>query len=150
MDNSKPPESQWKDMSYNSFIAGVLTSTNVDIQQPIHDLLEGKRICTKIFNSVSFIDEKIDLAEIYTFMYYIGYITIDDAPDNSDNNAHSIRIPNREIYGWYMEMIPQFSSGNETENIPTQPKEEEAVATGNAHHERHKEIDEEKYSMILE
>ena len=152
MDNSKPPESHWKDMSYNTFIAGVLTSTNVDIQQPIHDLIEGKQICTRLFNSVSFIDEKIDLAEIYTFMYYIGYVTIDDTSESPDNNVYPIKIPNREIYGWYLEMIPQFGGGN-VDDTPPQPKAEDDVAKGNEHHEtkkEKKELDEEKYSMILE
>ena len=144
-----PPKSQWKNMSYTEFINGIMKNTHVDMKQPIEDLLTGRAVYSKIYNSISFNGVENDLAAIYTFMYYIGYITIADS-EISPDGVYSLKIPNLEIRGWYDDMIKHI--GIESLDIPASDevkKEEDPVDKGNPPHPVKDDEDDDRYSLII-
>ncbi len=156
VDNDKPLQRQWKDMSYNEFISGLITNTSVDINRPVQDLLDGREVYSKIYDSISFVDVKNDVAAIYTFMYYIGYLAIAGKEKGENGTVYSLRIPNRETWGWYSDMLMQ--TGDAVWPPPPQEKDDKPVDVGdkpesknNENRNKHDEDeDAERFSCILE
>ena len=140
-------------MSYSEFLGDLLASTGVDIQMPIQDLLNGREVCSRIYDSISFADLKDDLTSIYTFMYYIGYLTVTGAPKGSGQDLYSLRIPNMEIRGWYEDILKQ-SAETVSDTAAIGVDKDKPVDIGNdrenksASRNDHSEND--KYSCILE
>ena len=130
-------------MSYIDFINELLTNSDDSVSQGMADLLEGREVISKIYDSIAFSDIKEDPATIYTFMYYIGYVTIVNA---SAGAGYSLKIPNLEIKGWYSDII--MSAKNNAKEAE-EAGEEAPVVVGNKEPERVKN-DESKYSCILE
>ena len=151
LDSSKPPQSRWKDMSYIDFINELLSNTNAAVEQGIIDLMEGGEVTSKIYNSIAFNGIKDDPATIYTFMYYIGYVTIAKKSAGADGSVYSLRIPNREIKGWYSDIITETTGSERTAEAAAEKtgEEESTVVFGKKESDRVKN-DESKYSCILE
>lgn len=148
LDGNKPPQQQWRDMSYNEFVSALLTSMGVDMKQPIMNLIKGEEVRSKIYDSISFKNVENDIAAVYTFMYYIGYLTIASNQSNSDGNIYSLRIPNREICGWYKELI--VPSDDEAETDKEQEEAVDVAALPEVKGDLEHSDDNEKYSCILE
>lgn len=147
MDPNRPPQSRCKDMSYDDFMLGLPSNSSIDMKAHINDLLIGKDIHSKIYNSISFDGVKNDLAAIYTFMYYIGYITIADSQNTTNSSVCTLKIPNLEIREWYSDVIMH---SDESVEVFKTPEEKSPVVTGNPHRENHDDEDDDKYSCILE
>lgn len=143
LDYDTPPQSLWKDMSYNDLINACLPS----MIQNLKDLLSDKEVYSTIYNSISFDGLKNDSASLYTFMYYIGYITTSSVNIQDGKSAYLLKIPNLEVQGWYNDII------NKTEingNINETTAKDKPIDIGNPHHESNNNDDNGKYSCILE
>lgn len=146
VDSEKPSKRQWKDMSYNEFISELINDADVDMQEPVKELLDGGEIHTRIYDSISFESVKKDLGAICTFMYYIAYLAIAKAPERGSNGVYALRIPNLEIKGWYHDMIViDDEADGESEGADVSAPEPD-----NTRREDPGDVNDERFSLILE
>lgn len=141
LDCDAPPQSLWKDMSYNSLINACLPS----MLQHLQALLGDNEVYSTIYNSISFDSLKTDSASLYTFMYYIGYIAIAGTTVQDGKTICLLKIPNNEVLGWYNDIINQTDINGKSYGIT---EKEEPIEMGNRH-ERKDDDDNDKFSCVF-
>lgn len=141
LDYDTPPQSLWKDMSYNDLINACLPS----MIQNLKDLLSDKEVYSTIYNSISFDGLKNDSASLYTLMYYIGYLTVADVTVKDGKSVCLLKIPNLEVRGWHNDIINQADINGKGYEIAAK---DEPVNVGNIHNKSNDD-DNDKYSCIL-
>lgn len=148
IDNNRLPESRWTDMTYLDLINIGLTGFGANSIQQFKELLDGKEIYSTIYNSISFNNIKVDSASLLTFMYYIGYLTIAEDTVRDGKPVSLLKIPNREIQGWFNGLIIQADIDEKPEESAA---EENPVDSGNPRREQKNDDDGDgdKFSCIL-
>ena len=147
IDSNNPSESRWTDMSYIELINKGLKGLSAHMVEQLKDLFDGKEIHSVIHNSISFDSINKDLESLYTFMYYIGYLTIADVTVEQEKSICLLKIPNLEIRGWYVGIINQADTKGE---VIGKPEGEDPVARGNLPHKSNDNDDDSKFSCVLE
>lgn len=147
IDSNNPAQSRWTDMSYIELINKGLKGLSTYMIQQLKDLFDGKEIHSAIYNSISFDSINKDLESLYTFMYYIGYLTIADSAFGAEKSVCLLKIPNLEIRGWYDDIINQADTNVE---VSEKSEGEDPVARGNLPHKNSDNDDDSKFSCVLE
>ena len=142
LDCNAAPQNLWKDMSYSDLISSCLQGSIAHLK----DLLGDKEVYSIIYDSISFDGLKTDLASLYTFMYYIGYLTIADVTIQDGTSTFLLKVPNLEVRGWYTDIIRKAEIGGKDDAIAG---EDNPIYMENSHNEND-DGDNDKYSCILE
>ena len=144
LDFDTPPQSLGIDMSYN----GIINACLPNMSQYLKQLLGDNDVYSAIYNSISFDGLKNDSASLYTFMYYIGYITTSGVDIQDGKSVYLLKIPNLEVHGWYEDIINKsMISGT----VDKSAVEDKPIDMGNVRHESNNNNDDNgKFSCILE
>ncbi|MBQ7660915.1 MAG: AAA family ATPase [Clostridia bacterium] len=111
LDGGSLPERRWKDMSYNDFLGTSMTGSGAYMIRQMKELLGGGEISSPVYDSIPFDRIKNDAAALYTFLYYIGHLTIVGTEVQDGKTLCRLKIPNREIRLWYDDMFGAGEAG---------------------------------------
>jgi len=110
-----PPGPHWLNTSSNALIYEELKVGGLEIEKDLQSLLSGVELRYPINETITFRDIGKSPANIWSFLYFSGYLKVDDpTTDIRGRSAYRLSIPNREIsyaYEAFIESLYQRPSG---------------------------------------
>jgi hypothetical protein len=92
------PAPHWLNTSTNSLIYKELQAGGPEIKHDLEKLLSGQILRYPLSETITFKDIGISPANIWSFLYFSGYLCADDPqPDIRGRSAYRLSIPNKEI-----------------------------------------------------
>jgi len=116
-----PPGPHWLNTSANTLVYEELARGGIEIKRDLERLLSGEEIRYPITETITFHDIGRNLANIWSFLYFSGYLRAGN-PQWSDYDpnllTYALTIPNREISTAYKQFVnTQFGSGDPSSGI---------------------------------
>ncbi|PWR69604.1 ATP-binding protein [Methanospirillum stamsii] len=104
-----PPGPHWLNTSANTLVYEELGQGGIEIKRDLEKLLTGKEIRYPINETVTFRDMGRNPANIWSFLYFSGYLRAEDPQEDiRGRTTYQLSIPNREIgyaYEYFIESI---------------------------------------------
>jgi hypothetical protein len=93
-----PPGPHWLNTSANTLVYEELTRGGIEIKRDLEQLLTGEEIRYPINETITFKDIGRNPANIWSFLYFSGYLRADDPQEDiRGRSAYRLSIPNKEI-----------------------------------------------------
>jgi len=106
------PGPHWLNTSSNLLIYEELESGGSEIKRDLELLLSGQELRYPLSETITFKDIGISPANIWSFLYFSGYLCADDPkPDIRGRSAYRLSIPNKEISFAYETFIERTYPG---------------------------------------
>ncbi len=96
--------SYWVGTSKNFLLEDLLKLADESIFNKLKILLNGGFI-QKSINLTSALDKKLNINEIWSLLFFAGYLTIDDSKDANNNTETKLKIPNKEVFTDFARII---------------------------------------------
>ncbi len=100
------PEPFWINSSSNDIIRKLIEKSNLEIKQNIETLISLNCIRVKIYESLAYNSLYINDENIWSILYYTGYLTR-SGQESKDGNV-SLKIPNKEILEIFVQTIKEW------------------------------------------
>ena len=84
------------------------------VKRELKQLLEKKEVIAEIVQGINLQDIERDEASFFSLLFFSGYLTY---IEKVDINAYKVKIPNREIESFYIEILRKIRSEVSTQNI---------------------------------
>ena len=106
-----PPGPHWLNTSANTLVYEELAKGGIEIKRDLERLLSGEEIRYPITETVTFRDIGRNPANIWSFLYFSGYLKADEPrPDIRERVTYRLSIPNLEIGFAYENFIDSMYS----------------------------------------
>lgn len=93
-----PPGPHWLNTSSNTLVYEELTKGGIEIKRDLEKILSGEEIRYPITETITFRDIGRKPANIWSFLYFSGYLRADDPrQDIRGRSTYRLAIPNKEI-----------------------------------------------------
>jgi len=103
-----PPAPYWLNTASNTLVYEELGKGGIGIKQDLEQLLSGEVIRYPITETITFRDIGKNPANIWSFLYFSGYLRADDPEEDIRGHmAYKLSIPNKEIGLAYETFIEQ-------------------------------------------
>ncbi|MFH0968395.1 MAG: AAA family ATPase, partial [Methanobacteriota archaeon] len=116
-----PPGPKWLNTSSNALVYEELAAGGLEIKRDLEILLAGGEIRYPIPDTITFQDIGRNPINIWSFLYYSGYLKADDpqwAEYDPDLLTYTLTIPNREIGLAYRQFVNRmYETGERTKGI---------------------------------
>lgn len=103
-----PPKNYWENTSDNAIIRSFLDRTQFDIQEKFETLLAGGYITEKIENALTYDVLEASEENLWTLLYFTGYLTIAEVEEKTDSGRTALRIPNAEIMDIFRKSVRKW------------------------------------------
>ncbi len=103
-----PPKNYWENTSDNAIIRSFLDRTQFDIQEKFETLLAGGYITEKIENALTYHVLEASEENLWTLLYFTGYLTIAEVEEKTDSGRTALRIPNAEIMDIFRKSVRKW------------------------------------------
>ena len=103
-----PPKNYWENTSDNAIIRSFLDRTQFDIQEKFETLLAGGYITETIENALTYDVLEASEENLWTLLYFTGYLTIAEVEEKTDSGRTALRIPNAEIMDIFRKSVRKW------------------------------------------
>lgn len=103
-----PPKNYWENTSDNAIIRSFLDRTQFDIQEKFETLLAGGYITEKIENALTYDVLEASEENLWTLLYFTGYLTMAEVEEKTDSGRTALRIPNAEIMDIFRKSVRKW------------------------------------------
>jgi len=103
-----PPKNYWENTSDNAIIRSFLDRTQFDIQEKFETLLAGGYITEKIENALTYDVLEASEENLWTLLYFTGYLTKAEVEEKTDSGRTALRIPNAEIMDIFRKSVRKW------------------------------------------
>lgn len=102
------PRPYWINTSDNSLIRELVFESNLEVHQEIEDLIRGKSIEKRIDENIVFRDLTSNDVNLFSFLYFAGYLKHERLFLLDDELHGDLTIPNTEVRIFYKNMVESW------------------------------------------
>lgn len=92
-----PPVSHWGNTSSNDIVKEFIARAQINTKSEIEELLAGKTIMKPISEDMTYTEIYNTTDNLWSFLFYTGYLTADKIDIHNGIYSAALRIPNKEI-----------------------------------------------------
>ncbi len=109
----------WINTSGNDIIRTLVEYADDEINEQIEELIQGKSITTTLNENVTYMDIKEEGENIWSFLYYTGYLKIIEVIPGEEGEEEEYRmvIPNLEVRRCYRKIIRNYFKSHTSKNV---------------------------------
>ncbi len=113
------PQPWWINTSGNDIIRTLVEYADDEINEQIEELIQGKSITTTLNENVTYMDIKEEGENIWSFLYYTGYLKIIEVIPGEEGEEEEYRmvIPNLEVRRCYRKIIRNYFKSHTSKNV---------------------------------
>jgi hypothetical protein len=107
-DLPQPPQAYWLNTSSNRLVHEEFSKGGPDLKADLEKLLNGEALRYEIHENTVLDDIGKNTSNIWSFLYFSGYLKVDDPRPSEKNpniSEYRLRIPNTEVYMAYRAFI---------------------------------------------
>jgi Predicted AAA-ATPase/PD-(D/E)XK nuclease superfamily len=110
-EESGPLQAYWVNIADNSLIQQLITQAKADVKAQFTSLLQGESITQTISEEMVFTDLAHNQADaLWNLLLFTGYLTTTTPSTPLPHHTIQLRIPNREVYYLYENIITRWFS----------------------------------------
>ena len=144
-DHKKIPEPYWINTSANAIIKRLIERDEVNINEAIEALVNGRSVRVSLQEAISFDDLQNDPSLVWSILYATGYLTKTDEQELDGNQAYNFAdawdfkdhkidlvIPNKEVYQIFISTIHTLFKSYVKNNLGFRTRFLEAIWNGDS------------------
>jgi hypothetical protein len=102
----------WVNTSSNELLYELIVNSPMSVKNDIEKLLKKEPVRKKLNEEVVLRDVKRDYENVFSFLFFSGYLTWSDVSHINDENYYDLKIPNKEVALTFRNIIQKwFNSG---------------------------------------
>lgn len=107
-DENAYPSAAWINSSSNSIIRELINHSNIKTREMVENLMSGGEVRTLLKETVTYGDLTAKNENIWSFLFFTGYLKVKSAEYVNDEMIYSLVIPNIEIRQCYKHIILEY------------------------------------------